>query len=572
MSSAIFKAKAAPVLAGAALVVCAGLAAAVWLFPRDVHVDGQADWRAVSQGLRRSGEAARLAATPDAIVHFHDVRGGIRDVTLRLSARSPAMLELVRGDGARREVPLAATPADVVVEPATNGASDIDVRLSTGDGDARVLVHEIRLRRGEAGGMWRLAPLACGLLAFVLLVRSGEPTWWSAVMASGSTVIAAAALVAAMDPLAALPLRPGTRALAQGVGLAALFAIGVARGSSRAVAALALAGGVAILYAPTIRYGLVYDDFLWTRPWTLREVASTFVGSEDPTGVSNSYYRPWASLSHAVDYRLWGFRPPLFHATNLVLITCAAGAAYALFRRLALARGAALAGALAWIAHPMSGSAVAWMSQRTDVILALLYLLSLGALLARPFTRGRAAAALALGALTLGAKELAVTLPIAAALLLWAWPPDEDHARRWQVVRGLGLLVLAYVPLWIAMFPEKLVTRTGAASGWGAFDPGHPTDWLRLLPALYGPLVLPTGYASWWRTPLQDWSAAYLAGVALVTAALVAFVSRDPDRHVRRLGVLGAGWPLVLMVPLLGLRGVDLYRGCLLYTSPSPRD
>jgi hypothetical protein len=62
----------------------------------------------------------------------------------------------------------------------------------------------------------------------------------------------------------------------------------------------------------------------------------------------------------------------------------------------------------------------------------------------------------------------------------------------------------------------------------------------------------------------QGWSAAYLAGVALVMFALVAFVSRDPDRHVRRLGLLGAGWPLVLMAPLLGLRGVDLYRGGLM--------
>jgi hypothetical protein len=499
MSSAI-STKAAPVLAGAALVAAAGLAAAVWLFPRDVRMDGEADWRAVSQGLRRSGAPGRLAATPDAIVHFHDVRGGIRDVTLRLSSRSPTTLELVRGDGARREVPLAATPADVLVEPATNGAEGIDVRLSIGDGDERVLVHEIRLRRGEAGGVWRLAPLVGGLLAFVLLLRSGEPARWAAVLGLGLTIVIAAALVAAMDPVAAWPLRPGTRAFAQGVGLAALFAIGVARGSSRAVAALALAGGVAILYAPTIRYGLVYDDFLWTRPWTLGEVASTFVGSEDPTGVSNSYYRPWASLSHAVDYHLWGFRPPLFHATNLLLVSCAAGAAYALFRRLALAPPAALAGALTWIAHPMSASAVAWMSQRTDVILALLYLLTLWALLARPLTRRRAAVALALGALTLGAKELAVTLPVAAGLLLWAWPPDEDRARRWRVVRGLGLLVLAYVPLWIAMFPEKLVTRTGASSGWGGFDPGRAADWLRLLPALYGPLVLPTGYASWWRT------------------------------------------------------------------------
>ena len=545
------------------LVLAAGAAAASLLFPRDVRLDADADWRAASQGLRRSVRPGLLVATGAALVHFHDVRGGIEAVELVLSSppsREPARVEVRHGERRFAELVVGAQPQRVIV-PGDGSAPSIDVGVwPRAEGGERLLVHEIVLRRGEGGGWLRFLPGLGGLAVLLFLRRRGDAPG-STVFALAAVAVSAGALAAALDPVGLWPLRAGTRAWIQAAAAGAVVAAAVARADVRGAAPLGILGAVLVLYAPTVGYGLVYDDFLWTRPWSLSEVASTFAGSEDPTGVSNSYYRPWASTSHALDYRVWGFRPAAFHGTNLALAAAAALAAWALFRRLPVTPRAALAGTLVWILHPMSASAVAWMSQRTDTILAILYLGALAALVATPF---RPAVALALGLLALGAKEHAATLPLAGALLLSCLPADADRARRWRAVRGLALVVALYAVAWVAMFPEKLVTRTGAAGGWGGFDPSRPVDWLRLLPALYGPLVLPTGYPQWWSTMLRGWSPAYLVAVAVATTGLVWLLTRQAEAATRRLTWAFAVWPVLMILPLLGLRGIDLYRGGLM--------
>jgi hypothetical protein len=561
-----------PSYAAILLVLLAGALAGALSFPSRLRLDSRADWRAVSQGLRRSAQAGALAAASGALVHFHDVRGGIRALELLVSSRTPARLTLTRDGQGVLETDVDATPRRIVL-PMGPAAGDVDVALGLRDGE-RVLIHEIELRRGEAGGAFRWLPAVCGLAILFFLRR--EPRPWAVAVAVAAVAVSAACLTTAVDPIALLSLRPGVRAWIQMGAVGALFAAGAARAQSRAIGGLTLAGTALVLYMPAVRNGLVYDDFLWTRPWSLAEVGSTFVGSEDPTGVSNAYYRPLASTSHALDYAVWGFRPPLFHLTNILLVTIAGLIAWLLFRRLPVAPGAALLGALVWTAHPMSASAVAWLSQRTDLILAIFYLASLRALLARPFGRGAAALALGLGLLTFAAKEPAVMLPLASAFLLACLPPDEHRRRRVAVVRILALIVCAYVSLWVALFPEKVMTRTGTAAGWGGFDPHRLEDWVRALPALYGPVVLPTGYERWWNTRLHDWSAAYLLGVAAVVAAFLWILARpgaepaaaaDPragGTTVRRLALFAAVWPVLVVLPMLGLRGVDLYRGGLM--------
>jgi hypothetical protein len=564
--------------ATAAAVFIAGALAAALSFPREVRVASDGDWRAVTQGLRRSGTPGALAASGDALVHFHDVRGGIESVELAAAARAAGTLAVARDGSDLFAAPLDAAPRRLVV-PGVSGVSgrrDIDIGLRTagsiaetstaaaGSTGGRLLLYEIRLRRGPSAAALRVLPLLCGVGVLFLLRR--KPPVLSALVAIGAVAVTAAALATAFDPVSLLPLRPGTRAATQAVAAALAAALGVAHADCRRVRVLAVLGVVVVLYAPALRGGLVYDDFLWTRPWSLGEVASTFVGSEDPTGVSNSYYRPLASTSHALDYALWGFRPAVYHLTNLAMMTAAGLLALSLFRRFPVSPGAAAAGALVWIAHPMSASAVAWLSQRTDLILAVFYLAALRALVARPFGRRQAAAVVGLGLLTFAAKELALTLPLAAALLVFALPrgEDPDRGRRWAVVRGLGGMAAAYVAFWIALFPEKLMTRTGTARGWGGFDPQAASDWLRLLPALFGPIVLPTGYAEWWRTRLEDWSLVYCAAVVGLTVFVLGASAWNASRALRRVAVVAAVWPIVVLLPLLGLRGIDLYRGGLM--------
>lgn len=416
-----------------AVVAAGGLVGAA-LVPGSVRLDADADWRAVSQGLRRSPRPGVLVAPADALVHFHDVRGGIASVELVVSARAArgsTRVEVRRGEPMFLEMDLRDEPRTVVV-PVEAPTSDIDVGLwprrsedERRTGTDRVLVHQVVLRRATSGGgLIRVIPVLCGVVVLLLLRR--EPARWAGAFGVAAVLIVAAALAAALDPVSLLPLRPPTRTWIQAAAVATLAAAGVARAQSRGVAPLAIAGTVLLLYAPTIRYGLVQEDYLSTRPWSMAEVASA----------------PWASTSHAMDFWLWGFRPKAFHATNLALITAAGLAACALFRRLPITRGAALAGTLVWVAHPMSASAVAWISQRMDTILALLYLGAMSALLARPFGRRQAAVAGAFGVLALGAEELALTLPATMAALLLCLPPDDQRRGRWTAVAGLVLLVM----------------------------------------------------------------------------------------------------------------------------------
>jgi hypothetical protein len=119
--------------------------------------------------------------------------------------------------------------------------------------------------------------------------------------------------------------------------------------------------------------------------------------------------------------------------------------------------------------------------------------------------------------------------------------------------------VIAYLALWVGLFPEKALrgeTHPGALSG---FDVRSGAHWLRLVPTLFATIFLPTGYESWWRTPLTGFSGAYLAtGLALAPLAVLA-VRRWGGVVEARVGALGLLWPLATCAPLLGVRP-DLYR------------
>src|SRR5438034_886422 len=91
-----------------------------------------------------------------------------------------------------------------------------------------------RSRRGQPPG-WRLLPAVGGLAVLLLLGRASPGA------ALALALVAVAALAVALgdaDGVARLVLRPGARGWLQAIGVAALFAIAVARASTRGVAAV----------------------------------------------------------------------------------------------------------------------------------------------------------------------------------------------------------------------------------------------------------------------------------------------------------------------------------------------
>jgi len=342
-------------------VVLAGVAAARTALDGRVVIDRDAEWRDVCLGCRRAGGTGQtLAVARLALVHFHGLSGRPGAIELSLSA-----------PGATVPLAVARTPDEPPVFQTTLGDSPQEIRwpLASGQRDADVwlradsehglpmLLHRVVLQREVdlRDRLLQVFPLGVGLAVLWWLAHR-RPVGVAFVFAIAALACAVLAVQVLHDPAALLEMKAGPRERTQTalVALLAVAALWRPPGRSLAFATLVLTGG--LLFLPTARHGLVSDDFLWAREWSIADVGSAFVGPEDPSGASNLYYRPLSSLSHASDAWVWGDRVPGYHLTNLALLALVGGAAVVLLERLGLSPRAALLGALAWTVHPMASS------------------------------------------------------------------------------------------------------------------------------------------------------------------------------------------------------------------------
>jgi tetratricopeptide (TPR) repeat protein len=197
------------------------------------------------------------------------------------------------------------------------------------------------------------------------------------------------------------------------------------------------------------------------------------------------HYMPLTWLSFALTYALSGMNPwgyhlvsLLLHAVNAGLVTWLAwrliGAALAPAAtgpRATLAVGAAVAG-LAFGVHPLRAEAVAWATDRGDVLCGTFYLAALLAYVRavdggdrlrwRPWG---ALALLAMAAAVLS-KEIAVTLP-AVLLILDAYPLRRPTSWAARVREKLPFLALALVGAAVAVAARAAGARFSTAEQYG---------------------------------------------------------------------------------------------------------
>lgn len=550
-------------LLAALLLVAVGASIALGPLSPTVVVDGTGDWRQVCLGCRRGGGAGdALVVAREALVHLHGLDGRQQSLELSLSARqqsveldvaashagAPLLTARIGPAPERLRVPLAGAERQLDLWLHARASKGLPLRL-----------HRVVLAR-SASPFDRLVqwlPLLGGLTAFLLLLRRPLPlALLLAVVVMACTALAAFAL---HDPLGLLELRPGRQRLAQTALVAVLACGALWRPPGRRLALATLAATSWLLFLPTARSGLVSDDFLWARRWTLSDVASTFVGPEDPSGKSNVYYRPIPSTVHAVDSWVWGDFVAGYHLTNMLLHPLAGAAALLLLERLGLGRRAALAGALAWAVHPMSASAVSWVSQRTDLLVSCFYLSAL-LLLLSPLGR-RIWPPLVAATLALGSKELAISLPAVAGVSVWLFLPPAERRSRVAALLALCLLAVAHVTWWVYLFPEVAGGRVfggGPAPPPGDASPGL----LRGLAEAMASVAWPVGYEKWWKMRLDPLSPATLLACAAIP--LVALWLRRCSACGRRSAGAAAAfsvvWVPLVSLPLFGIRLVDLYR------------
>ena len=202
---------------------------------------------------------------------------------------------------------------------------------------------------------------------------------------------------------------------------------------------LAVALVTALVFLPALANGfLVWDEssLLLRNPW-YRGLRPSNIAWMFTTRLMG-HWMPLNWLSFGLDYALWGMNPVGYHLTNVVLHAANAAVFYAvalrllglaLPERLTADRGrlrlGALAAALLFSLHPLRVESVAWVTERRDVLSGLFYLLAILAYLryCEDRTVGRPSggrfywAALALCALALLSKAMAVSLPVILLLL-----------------------------------------------------------------------------------------------------------------------------------------------------------
>jgi tetratricopeptide (TPR) repeat protein len=215
-----------------------------------------------------------------------------------------------------------------------------------------------------------------------------------------------------------------------------------------------LVAAIAGVYSRSLDIPFIFDDLtsipenpniqtLWP-PWR---------AMSPPPQLGAAGGRPLVGLTLAVNYALGGLNVRGYHLFNVLVHVLAALALWgALARTLASPRvrgrfggqGAAFAVALVWSVHPLLTEPVAYVVQRTELLMGLFYLLTLYASLrawdsARP---GRWEAA-AVGACALGmaCKEVMVSAPVMVMLhdlLLRGEPWRALVRRRGRLYLGLG--------------------------------------------------------------------------------------------------------------------------------------
>lgn len=219
---------------------------------------------------------------------------------------------------------------------------------------------------------------------------------------------------------------------------------------------------VLLAHGRTLGNGFVYDDHRLVERNPLTETLDPWKHLTSPFSprikMSVEYWRPAATWSLALDRRVAGLRPSMFHATNLALHVLACSVLFLVVGRLAGRTAAIVAGGL-FAVHPVTTEAVAWVMGRSDLLATLGVLVAVHLHTGVPDApRGSGAAryAAALGA-TLAAllsKESAVTFPvwILATDLASGRTRGLDVRQSWRFVwaraRGLGPGYLAVLVVW----------------------------------------------------------------------------------------------------------------------------
>ncbi len=219
----------------------------------------------------------------------------------------------------------------------------------------------------------------------------------------------------------------------------------------------------AVLYGRTLNAPFIYDDTVAIvdnasirRPGNLAAVLA-------PPRNTPTAGRPVVNLTLAVNHAAGGLDVRGYHAFNIAVHVCCSLLLYGIVRRTLACRGGsslAFSAALLWLVHPLQSECVSYVTQRTESVMALFFLLTLYSAI-----RGWTAAAIVSCALGMASKESMVTAPLMVVLYDWAYR-DEPWREVWRRRRGLYAGLAA---TWLVLLA---LMATGPRSGTVGFGLG----------------------------------------------------------------------------------------------------
>lgn len=250
-----------------------------------------------------------------------------------------------------------------------------------------------------------------------------------------------------------------------------------------------------LAYIPSLKNGFInWDDNLYVygnpaiRVFGLRFLSAVF------TEYVAYNWHPLTIISYALDYRLMGLNPLVYHLTNIIFHAFNTFLVAVLtFRLLEIAvpawtgidsepHGATPAlvassvTALLFGLHPLHVESVVWISERKDVLYSFFFLLSTLSYLKYASSRGYGNYALALlfFALSIMSKPMAVSLPI--VLLILDYYPLNRFAgfrnniwnSRWLFLEKLPFFIVSLLSAVLTMHAQKSSVASMNATGFAA--------------------------------------------------------------------------------------------------------
>lgn len=352
-------------------------------------------------------------------------------------------------------------------------------------------------------------------------------------------------------------------------------------GPSALAAAIVLAASIGATYGPALDVPFIFDDGSSivdnrsiTALWPL-------YGTEEHPGPLNPPFdtpcggRPLVNLTYAMNYAAGGLDPRGYHATNVAIHFLAAMVLWSIVRQtlrlprfgerfLQASAWLALMTALIWALHPLQTEAVIYATQRTELLMALFYLVTLDCSLRYwqssehvtvPHRKSSRAIWLILAtascACGMASKEVMVSAPVVVLLFERTFLSGSflgAMRRSWPLYIGLSAT-------WVVLLWLNLDAPRGTAAGFGVDLP--VTVWwmtqcqvlLMYMKLVVWPSPLLIHYEWPYLTTLGD-SWIYVALVAMLGVAILVLLWRNTP-----IGFLGTAFAAILaptsLVPIL---------------------